>query len=115
MSLIAKSDTAAAKSFLPCAEPVEVKLTRRPEDLTSATHWLTALAAQDDPPAAIVSCVETAAAGGDTRARQLAASAAATAVSLRNIDHSSRRSSRSSAFVPRQEPGDHEQQQHEPQ
>src|SRR4051794_26351987 len=64
MSVTAKSVMPLAKSLRPWAEPLPVKSTRRPllAD-TSDTHWLTALAAQDDPVPEICSWLGPARAG----------------------------------------------------
>src|SRR6476659_5630589 len=49
MSLTPKSVVRFAKSCRPCVDPIEVKTTGTPFGVTSATHWLSALAAQEEP------------------------------------------------------------------
>src|ERR1700760_3165 len=75
MSLTPKSVVPLAKSVRPCAEPKDVKSTCRPFDLTSATHVLTAFAAQLDPEPEISACETAACALGPSAAIPLASAA----------------------------------------
>ncbi len=85
MSETAKSVVTLVKSLRPWAEPVDVKTTCRPFGVTSAIHWLTALALQLEPDPVICAC----AAIGVTRAFAVEpderASAAASAATERAV------------------------------